>query len=165
MSRTSLAKPLGVDDEFDSLSQVGITVTDGGKLTLDRDKLRDAMEQDFEAVADLFAAREQIQQDAETEIEDGIFVRNTDLQDQFSKLGIIFQFEELADRYLDSVDGIFTNKDQTFADQIELQEKRIEQFNIQLASKRQRLEAQFLAMETALASLSSQQGALMALQG
>ncbi|MDQ7013959.1 MAG: flagellar filament capping protein FliD [Planctomycetota bacterium] len=165
MSRTSLAKPLGVDDEFESLSQVGITVTDGGKLTLDRDKLRDAMEQDFEAVADLFAAREQVQQDTETEIEDGIFVRNTNLQDQFSKLGIIFQFEELADRYLDSVDGIFANKDQTFTDQIELQEKRIEQFNVQLAAKRVRLERQFLAMERALASLSSQQGALTSLQG
>ncbi len=165
LSRTSLAKPIGVDDEFDRLSQVGVTVTDGGKLSLDRDKLRDAMEQDFEAVADLFAAREQIQQDAETEIDDGIFVRNTNLQDQFSKLGLIFQFEELADRYLDSIDGIFTNRDQTFADQIELQEKRIEQFNIQLAAKRERLQRQFLAMEEALASLSSQQGALLALQG
>ena len=94
-----------------------------------------------------------------------MFVRNTDISEQFSKLGLIFQFEELADNYLDSVDGIFTNKDKTFADQIELQEKRIEQFNIQLDAKRVRLERQFLAMETALASLSSQQSALLALQG
>jgi flagellar hook-associated protein 2 len=165
LSRTSLAKPIGVDDEFDRLSQVGVSVGEGGKLKLDRDKLRDAMEQDYEAVADLFAAREQIQQDGETEIDDGIFVRNTDLKDQFSKLGLIFQFEELADNYLDSVDGILTNKEKTYLDQIELQEKRIEQFNLQLDAKRIRLERQFLAMEEALASLSSQQSALLALQG
>ena len=165
MNRTSLGEPLGVDDEFSRFSQVGITVGEGGKLELDRDKFRDAMEQDFTAVADLLTAREQITQETETEIEDGVFVRNTAFADQFSKLGLIFQFEELADSYLDSVDGIFTNKDKTFADQIELQEKRIVQFNIQLDAKRVRLERQFLAMETALASLSSQQSALLALQG
>lgn len=165
LSRTSLGTPLGVDDEFSRLSQVGVKVIEGGKLSLDRDKLRDAMEQDFEAVAELFAAREQIATDDETEIGDGIFVRNTGVDEQFSKLGIIFQFEELAENYLDSIDGILTNKDKTFADQIELQEKRIEQFNVQLEAKRIRLEQQFLAMEEALASLSSQQNALLALQG
>lgn len=165
LGRTALSEPIGVDDQFDRLGEVGISVGDGGKLSLDRDKLRDAMERDFEAVADLFAAREQIDQDSETEIGDGIFVRNTNLENKFSKLGVIFMFEELADTYLDSVDGIFTTKDDTLNDQIKLQEARIAQYDSLLEIKRQRLERQFFAMEEALASLQSQQGALASLAG
>ncbi len=163
LGQTVLANPIGVDDEYDRLTDVGIGFTDGGKLTLDEDKLRSAMDKDFTAVKDLFAARELIPQDSETDLGNGISVKNTDTKDQFSKLGIIFQFEELADTYLDSVDGIFKNKDDTINDQIDLQKKRIEQFNVLLESKRKKLEFQFLNMEKALAALSSQQNALASL--
>ncbi|MBK7404711.1 MAG: flagellar filament capping protein FliD [Phycisphaerales bacterium] len=160
LARTALSTPVGVDGEYQRLTDVGITFTDGGKLSLDRDKLRSAMENDFQAVKDLFAAREQIPTDGETEIGDGIFVKNTSSKDQFSKLGMMFIFEQLGDQYLDSVDGILPNKDKTFTDQIDLQQKRVDQFNVQLEAKRQRLQTQFLAMEQALASLQSQQSAL-----
>lgn len=165
LSRTSLAEPIGVDDDFSRLSEVGITVGTGGNLELDRDKFRGAMEQDFQAVRDLLAAREEIPQDSETEIDDGIFVRNRGLERQFSRLGVLFQFEELSDTYLDSVDGILTGRDGTINDQIKLQEQRIEQFTVLLELKRQRLQAQFLAMEEALASLQSQQSSLASLAG
>ena len=164
LSRTAISTPLGVDDEFNRLTEVGVKVIEGGKLSLDRDKLREAMDQDFQAVADLFAARDVIPPDSETEIDDGVFVRNTSNEEEFERLGIIFMFEELADNYLDSVDGILTQKDKTFADKIELQEKRIEHFDELLEIKRQRLEAQFLAMEQALASLQTQQSSLSSLQ-
>lgn len=166
LASTALAKPIGVDDEFDRLTEVGITVGDGGKLSLDHDKLRAAMEEDFQAVADLFAARDLIPQDGETELDglDGVYVRNTGGKDQFSRLGVIFQFEEMAKNYLDSVDGILTEKDKTYTDKIDLQKKRIDHFNELLDAKRQRLEAQFLAMEKALGSLQSQQSSLASLQ-
>lgn len=166
LARTTLSTPLGVDDEFERMTEAGISVIAGGKLSLDRDKLRAAMDQDFTAVADLFAARDIIPRETDVELEglDGIFVRNTDTEDQFSRLGLIFMFEELANDYLDSVDGILTNKDQTLINQIDLQKKRIEHFNELLEIKRQRLEAQFLAMEQALASLSTQQNSLRSLQ-
>jgi flagellar hook-associated protein 2 len=164
LSRTSLSQPVGVDDQFKRITEVGVKVIEGGKLSLDNDKLRAAMEQDFDAVADLFAARELIPQDSETEIGDGIFVRNSGGEDQFSQLGVVFLFEELADDYLDSVDGILTYKDNTINDKITLQEKRIEHFTVLLEVKRQRLESQFLAMEKALAGLSSMQSSLTSLQ-
>lgn len=164
LARTTLATPLGVDDEFNRMTEVGISVIADGKLSLDREKLREAMEQDFEAVADLFAARDLVPPETDIEIGDGITYRSTGGKDEFSRLGIIFMFEELADDYLDSVDGILTYKDKTLNDQITIQESRIEHFNILLEIKRQRLEAQFLAMEQALAGFSTQQSALASLQ-
>ncbi len=163
LARTALANPVGVDDEFDRMTEVGVSVIAGGKLSLDRDKLRAAMEQDFEAVADLFAARDVVAPESETELDDGVFVRNTGAEEEFERLGVIFQFEELADDYLDSIDGILTRKDRTFTDQITMQEGRIAHFNELLEIKRQRLEVQFLAMEQALASLSTQQSSLASL--
>jgi len=166
LARTALANPIGVDDQFDRLTEVGVSVIAGGKLSLDRDKLRAAMEEDFQAVADLFAARDVITAESETQVGDldGVFVRNTDNETEFSRLGVLFQFEELANDYLDTVDGIFTRKDKTFTDQITMQQGRIEHFNDLLEIKRQRLEFQFLAMEQALASLQTQQSSLSSLQ-
>ena len=164
LASTALSRPLGVDDEFDRLTEVGVKVIAGGKLSLDREKLREAMERDFDAVADLFAARDVIPPDGETEIDDGVFVRNTNPDEQFERLGVIFMFEEMADNYLDSVDGILTRKDQAFTDKIQLQQDRIERFTSLLEIKRQRLESQFLAMEQALASLQTQQSSLSTLQ-
>lgn len=163
LARTTLSKPVGVDDSFERLTEVGIEVGEGGKLSLDQEKFRQALESDFQAVADLLAAREVIPPDAETEIGDGITVRNNSAEEQFSQLGVLFMFEELADTYLDTVDGIFATKDKTFTTQIELQEQRIESFNKLLEAKRERLSAQFLAMEQALASLQTQQSSLLAL--
>ncbi|HZW09697.1 MAG TPA: flagellar filament capping protein FliD [Phycisphaerales bacterium] len=163
LSRTVLAKPVGVDDSFERLTEVGFKVGEGGTLSLDTDKFRQALESDFQAVADLMAARDVIPPETETEIGDGITVRNNSGEEEFSRLGVVFMFEELADDYLDSVDGILTGKDKTFTTKIELQEKRIESFNELLEIKRQRLEAQFLAMERALASLQTQQSSLLSL--
>lgn len=163
LQRTILSEPVGVDDQFSRVTQVGIEFTDGGKISLDREKLREAMETDFTAVADLLAARELIPPDAEEEIADGVFVRNSGGDKQFSKLGILFMFEELGDDYLDSVDGILTYKEDTLEDQISLQEKRIENFNVLLEIRREKLQAQFLAMEQALAALQNQQSALAGL--
>ncbi len=164
LARTTLATPLGVDDEFNRMTEVGISVIADGKLSLDREKLRESMEQDFNAVADLFAARDLIPPETQTEIGDGIFVRNSGGRDEFSRLGIIFMFEELADDYLDSVDGILTFKDKSINAKIKIQEDRIEHFTNLLEIKRQRLEAQFLAMEKALAGFATQQSSLASLQ-
>jgi len=163
LARTALDEPLGVDDAFARMTEVGIEVGEGGKLSLDQDKFRQALETDYQAVADLLAARDVIPPETETEIDDGITVRNTSPEEQFSRLGVLFMFEELADDYLDTVDGIFTTKDKTFTSKIEMQEKRIEGFNKLLEAKRERLAAQFLAMEQALAALQTQQSSLLAL--
>ncbi|MCB9846429.1 MAG: flagellar filament capping protein FliD [Phycisphaeraceae bacterium] len=151
---------IGLSGSFRNLTQIGITVGEGGALTLDRDRLREAMEQDFDAVADLFTKRTLVAKDEFVEIDDGIFVRNTDDEDHFSELGVAGLIEELAKDYTDVVDGLLTTRNQSINTQIEQQQDRIEAFTARLDNRRLILERQFLAMEQAIALLSTQQGAL-----
>ena len=58
------------------------------------------------------------------------------------------------------VDGILTQREKALTTQVELQESRIEDFTERLELKRAQLQAQFTAMETALAELQSQQSSL-----
>ena len=58
----------------------------------------------------------------------------------------------------------FQNRFDALQNQIDLGNQRIEQFDIQLQSKRERLEFEFLSMELALAQLQSQNNALAGLQ-
>ncbi|MEC9374481.1 MAG: flagellar filament capping protein FliD, partial [Planctomycetota bacterium] len=81
----------------------------------------------------------------------------------YSRLGVMEQIKLLAEGLTSSVDGILTQRGRTIDTQINLQERRIAQFDVQLESKRVSLERQFLAMEQALASLQTQQQALSAL--
>ena len=91
----------------------------------------------------------------------GLFpVSGIDGERSFTSLGVIGKMEELARSYLDSVDGILTQREKALTTQVELQESRIEEFTERLELKRAQLQAQFTAMETALAELQSQQSSL-----
>ncbi len=160
MQRTILGEAKGVTGRYTRLTEVGVKVGEGGKLSIDRNRLREAMESDFAAVQEVFAAREVAAREEFIEIEPGVWVKNTSTKDEFSKLGVLYQVEELAKQYVDSVDGVLRQRDRTLATQIELQSKRIEAFDVRLEQRRKQLEAQFLAMERALAALQSQQSAL-----
>lgn len=155
----------GIEGQFKTLFDIGVTVTDGGKLSLDSDAFRRALEDDFGAVQELLAARDQIQPDEFQDIAPGVQVRVVDPDAEFSKLGIAGLIEELAITYTDSIDGVLTLRRGAIDDQIQLQEQRIENFNVILESKRSRLEAQFLAMERVIGQLQGQQGALASLAG
>ncbi|HRQ72060.1 MAG TPA: flagellar filament capping protein FliD [Phycisphaerales bacterium] len=160
MQRTILGEAEGVTGRYTRLTEVGVRAGEGGKLSLDRNRLREAMETDFAAVQEVFAAREVAAKEEFIEVEPGVWVKNTSTQDEFSKLGVLFRVEELAKQYVDSVDGVLRQRDRTLTTQIELQSKRIEAFDVRLEQRRKQLEAQFLAMERALAALQSQQSAL-----
>ncbi|HED54407.1 MAG TPA: hypothetical protein ENJ00_09460, partial [Phycisphaerales bacterium] len=82
----------------------------------------------------------------------------------FNALGVVGKLEELTRDYLDSVDGILTARDRALGTQIDLQQKRIEDFNDRLLARQQVLQNQFAAMERALANLQRQQSALASLQ-
>jgi flagellar hook-associated protein 2 len=151
----------GITGSFTRLSEIGVKVESGGKLTLDSDRFRAAMEQDPAGVEELFAAYDMDTKD-DLDLGDGATAPNTG-PDTFSSLGIAGQMEELVKTYINSVDGVLTQRNKTLDDQISLQNKRIEQFDEQLDRKRARLEAQFLAMEQALAQMSMQQDALSSL--
>jgi len=155
----------GLDGAFSRLAQVGVTVGSGGKLELDAERLREALEQDPQAVEDLFSARvEDDPVDQDDGLPDGVSVSGGGpADDQFSVLGIAGLFEELAEQYTDSIDGILTAERDSVDNQIDLQNDRIEAFNLTLDAKRAQLEAQFLAMERAIGQLQSQQSALAGL--
>ena len=77
-------------------------------------------------------------------------------EDTFLKQGIAELIEKLMDNMTNSVDGSLKRKGDTFQTQIDLQNDRIVQFDKILDNKRLKLQRQFLAMEQALALLSSQ---------
>jgi flagellar hook-associated protein 2 len=159
--RTIRDDGVGLSGEFQTFSEVGISVGQGGKLRLDRDRLRAAMEQDFESVAELFAARELKPREPEpVPGVPGATINNPDRPDEFLKLGVAGLVEELANSYLNTVNGVLTRRNQSITDQIGLQTRRIADIDARLANRRVVLERQFLAMEQAIGRLQSQQSAL-----
>ncbi len=150
-----------VTGQYNRLSEIGITIGDGGKtIELDSSKFREAYENDPASVEALFETFDLAPTDTTTDLGDGITVSGGDTERSFSSLGIIGKMEELARSYLDSVDGILTQREKSMTTQVELQESRIEEFTSRLEIKRAQLEAQFLAMEQALGQLQSQQSSL-----
>ncbi|MEX2219177.1 MAG: flagellar filament capping protein FliD [Phycisphaerales bacterium] len=154
---TIQGKAVGVSGPFQGLADIGIKVGSGGRLELDRDRLRVALEQDYQAVADLVSAR--VQEPAgTTTVAPGVTVTNT--EPTFSKLGVASQIENMAEAFINSVTGTLTRRGKTLTDQIELQTKRIADFDIRLANRRTILTRQFIAMEQAIGQLQTQGQAL-----
>ncbi len=149
---------IGVDSQFDFLFQVGIKIGAGAKLEFDRDQFREALEADPEGVAELFSASKLSSREP-IEVAPGVFVNNTD-PDSYTKLGIPGVIGDIAKQLTNSVDGLLTNKNKSIDSSIDLQEGRIEQFDVIIANKRARLEAQFLSMERAIAQLQTQSSSL-----
>ncbi len=142
---------------YQFLFQVGVKVGDGAKLEFDADRFRDALASDPAGVEDLFAGFELAKREP-VQISENAFYTPT--EDSYEKLGVAEQIELLVNNITNSIDGLLTNKTKSLDSQIELQNRRIEQFDKQLASKRSRLEQQFVAMEKALAQLQTQQQSL-----
>jgi len=145
---TIQGKAVGISGPFDSLADIGIKVGQGGALQLDRDKLRRAVEQDYQAVADLVSARVQAPQADPTD------------PPTFTSLGVVSQMENAADSFINSVTGSLTRRSKSLSDEVDMQTQRIADFDARLASRRTILERQFLAMEQAIGQLQSQQSAL-----
>jgi flagellar hook-associated protein 2 len=163
--RTVLSGPQNVSGRFSNLSQVGLTIGDGGRLELDKDKLKEAIEQDPQAVEDLLIAREIDQSGGKTVLEGGIEVTDPSARETFSSLGVFARIEELSKTYIDSVDGVLTARGRALDNQVQLQEDRIAFFDIKLADKRSRLEREFASLETIISNFQAQQAALSSLTG
>jgi flagellar hook-associated protein 2 len=144
---------------------VGLTIGDGGRLELDKDKLKEAIEQDPQAVEDLLIAREIDQSGGKTVLEGGIEVTDPSARETFSSLGVFARIEELSKTYIDSVDGVLTARGRALDNQVQLQEDRIAFFDIKLADKRSRLEREFASLETIISNFQAQQAALSSLTG
>jgi flagellar hook-associated protein 2 len=158
---TVQGRPIGVSGPFDDFADVGITVASGGKLTLNRDKLRAALEQDPQAVADLFAARVLAPTEPNTVPgTTGVTFNDPNAPTRYLSQGMATRLENLAESYLNSVTGTLTRRNKTLTDQIALQNRRITDFDARLANRREILQAQFLRMEQAIGQLQTQSSAL-----
>ncbi len=155
--RTLREPAQGIDTQFTLLSQIGFSVGSEGELQFNEDTFRAALEDDPTAVENLFAAFKATTE-TEEEIAPGVTV-TTDTQ-TFSKLGIGDVFDTLLDDLTNTIDGTMTLADNALGDQIKLFNDRIERFDEQLDVKRARLQAEFSAMELALARLQNQGNAL-----
>jgi flagellar capping protein FliD len=159
--QTVQGQPQGVSGEFQYLAEVGIRLNSDGELEIDQDRLDAALERNPQAVEELFAARVQDPRER-VEVIPGITVNNTG-RDTFSALGIAELLGEVANNYLDPIDGFLTQRKKTLENQIDQQKKRITDIDSRLDRRRVILEKQFLAMEQALGQLQSQQSALAGL--
>lgn len=149
---------VGIESEFEFLFQVGIRIGSGAKLEFDRDRFREALEQDPEGVEQLFSASRLAPREP-IELAPGVTVNNTE-DDTYTELGVPGVLANLVKDFTDSIDGLLTTKNKSIDSAIDLQESRIEQFDLLIASKRARLEAQFLAMERAIGQLQTQSSSL-----
>jgi flagellar capping protein FliD len=165
---TMFSNAQGVSGQYRNLSQVGLTISKDGTLSLNTTKLQEALQNDSQAVADLFAARVQNVPPTTTQVlpgVPGVTTPTTTTDPTFSSLGVAERINRLASRYLDSTRGLLTGSSKSLTDQIDRQNQRIKDFDVKLASKRAQLTAQFSNLESSLAKLQQQQGALSRISG
>lgn len=145
-----------------SLADVGISIGDGGKLEFDSDTFRAALDADPAGVQEVFQLYD-LKPKGDLNLGNGVTVNNPDAPDEFNAIGVLGQIEQLAKQYIDSVSGVLTLRGKALGDQVELQNKRIEAFDLRLENRRAFLLRQFTAMERALAQMQTQQAALASL--
>jgi flagellar hook-associated protein 2 len=121
---------------FQSLEAVGITLSQDGKLQLDEAKLSERFAEDPANVTEFFSADE------------------TGLSDRFDKL--IEQLAGVGDTVLVGRVSVLSRK-------IELNQQRIEVWNVRLEKQRERLLKSFQRSETVIAKLQSSLSALSAI--
>ncbi|MCP4836458.1 MAG: flagellar filament capping protein FliD [Phycisphaera sp.] len=160
MYRTLQQRAVGVDTQYQYLSEVGIRVSTDGKIKLDESKFAAAYDADPAAVKNLFEAFKQQGSSTRT-IGEGITVQESTTS--YSSLGFGDLFDQLSERLTNSIDGTLTVADRQFQTLIDAQDDRLERIDERLDSKRLRLQRQFAAMEETLARLQSQQSSLGAI--
>lgn len=137
----------GTESSFDRLSSVGIGFESGGKISLDEDELRSAIESDLDGVVELFTTQETN--------DDGEVVRQ----------GIGFIIQSEIDRLTDTDTGTIPLREQSIQTSETQLNNRIAQLETLLDNRRERLFAEFQNMESVIAQLQSQQSALGGLSG
>jgi flagellar hook-associated protein 2 len=133
MVRTATRTFGGDDAAISRLLSVGIRFGDGNRLHFDEERFRDAFEAGPEAVVEFFAREE---------------------------TGFAATLDDMIDEMTRTFDGVIARKNESLVDQQTLINNRIEAMNLIIEAKRARLQAQFNALESALANLQGQQNAL-----
>lgn len=146
-----------VDGQYQYLSQVGLTIGNGARLQFDESSFREALAAEPNDVAKLFTL-ETTETNQDEQISENVTIPGSGTTTTAAGVGA--SIEQLLEGLTDSIDGRYTLQTNNVDTQIKLANDRIEQLNELLDAKRSRLEAQFAAMETALAQLQAQQSSL-----
>lgn len=147
--RSMVAGSSGGDGKYNSLASIGIGTAKfapgaadySGKLTLDKAKLEEALKEDPLAVKEI------LYQVSDVEAGDTTVSKTT---------GILHNLESYVRGFTRAGDGILTEKDKSYDSQIKDIKDQIEKMERRLEMRGERLQKQFVAMETALASMQSQ---------
>lgn len=130
-----------------SAAEIGLTTgtySDGGKITVNETKLRAALQNNPDAVANLFTARP----------------TSTDAKTAFGQSGLVVRISDALLKYTSSVTN---NTLSSLQKQISDSEKMESSLVSKLSVKEQSLYKRFTAMEKALSSMNSQSGWLASL--
>ncbi len=123
----------GVDASFSRLFSVGIRFGAGGRLEFNEERFREQLDESPERVEELFTKED---------------------------TGFAAVVKSTLEELTRSFDGLVARKDQLLTNQQDLLNRRIDSLNVLLQGKRQRLQAQFVGLESSLANLQGQQSAI-----
>ena len=163
-----------------SLTAIGIstgTYSENGKLYIDEDALQAAIEEDATAVQALFAQKS-------TSYSNNAAVRtmsSSERATRYKEEGLALRFNDILSDYVSTstdsagnkgallelagIDNDGSNTDNSLTNQISDYEERIEKEEDRLDTLRELWESKFSAMESALATLSSQSAYIDSLMG
>ena len=128
--------------DFQSLEQVGIEINDQGKLSLDREKLSQALLDDPEALRTFFSKEAEALDPA---------------------VGVFGKFDALIESLAGSDNSLLANRSETLAKKIENTNDRIKLLNTRLDTERILLLNRFIQMESIVAQLQHSLSALNSL--
>jgi len=117
----------GLEQDYDSLSLIGIETNSSGRLSIDSDRFQEVLEAEPDQIANLFTG----------------------------SAGFVQGMLDRTDVYVDSVDGSLTNRKDTLEDRIEDMEDRVEQMDRRMSRTEERLRRQFSAFESLMSSMNS----------
>jgi flagellar hook-associated protein 2 len=161
----TLNQPIkGFNNRYKRLADVGVKVSKEGELSIDKDKLRQALATDPAAVEALFTRRVQAN-DTRVDLGNNNSANNPNAGTSFTELGAMGIFEQFTERYVNSITGTLTLRMRGIDSQVTAQNSRIEAMNARLDVRRSNLQRQFAAMETTIGRLQQQSGALASIGG
>lgn len=149
----------GLDDDVNQFSRIGISKTefaegDGvesdvliGKLNIDEDVLKEAINDDFDSIVELFT-------------------KNTGTEGlDDSEYGVAARVYDYMGTLTSTTEGMFTYKENSLQMEIDMIEDQIDSYNRRLELREANLKKKYLSMELALASMDTQSSWLSAQLG
>ncbi len=127
MRRELTSNVTGLSGSFDMLGEIGITADLNGKLSVNAATLDAAFASKFDAIGELFAAKE---------------------------VGVAVKLDKLLAPYLDT-DGVFDSRTASLKSSIDVINDRREELNTRLATLQARYTKQFNALDSLLSQMQS----------